>query len=121
MGLRSTGMLLALCLLPCGGAMAACAAVDGWQDGRAGKGRADGCSAAEYVEAHRLGASLLELQAERRAIDAKIAAKTVTDVGAQQRRQRQLDNDIEAIRGLATIKQWPLDAAPAQDGHGSES
>lgn len=118
---RVNGMLVALCLLPCGGAMAACGAVDGWQDGRVGKGRADGCDAAEYVEAHRLGASLLELQTERRAIARKVAAKEVTDVGAQQRRQRQLDNDIEAIRGLATIKQWPLDAVPAQADEGAGS
>lgn len=116
---RATGMLVAMCLLPCSGAMAACAAVDGWQDGRAGKGRADGCDAAEYVEAHRLGASLLELQVERRGIAQAVAAKTVTDVGAQQRRQRQLDNDIEAIRGLATIKGWPVDAAPADDTKGA--
>ncbi|MBB5207854.1 hypothetical protein [Chiayiivirga flava] len=97
-------------------AQAACAPVDGWQDGRAGKGRSDGCDGAEYAEAHRLGASLHELEVEHRAIARAIAEKSVTDIGVQQRRQRQLDNDIEAIRGLATIKGWPLESPPPATG-----
>lgn len=111
------GVWLALLLAaPWSFAQAACEAVDGWQDGRAGKGRGDGCDGAEYVEAHRLGASLHELQAEHRAIQRAIEAKTVDDVGVQQRRQRQLDNDIEAILGLATVKGWPVDTATPRSG-----
>lgn len=110
------GVWLALAFAaPWSSAFAACAAVDGWQDGRAGKGRADGCDGTDYAEAHRLGASLHALQVEHRAIARAIAEKTVTDVGVQQRRQRQLDNDIEALRGLATIKGWPLEPAAAGD------
>lgn len=103
------GVMGIVLLCAAGVANAACGAVDGWQDGRAGKGRADGCGAADYVEAHRLGESLHQLQAEHRAIAQTLAGGGVADVGAQQRRQRQLDNDIEAIRGVATIKGWPLD------------
>ena len=95
--------------LPCSAAWSACTAVDGWQDGRAGKGRSDGCAEAEYVEAHRLGASLHELEVEYRDIARKLEAVPGVDAGVKQRRQRQLDNDIEAIRGVATIKGWPLD------------
>lgn len=98
---------LVLCL-PWSLAQAACSAVDGWQDGRAGKGRHDGCAETEYVEAHRLGASLHELEVEHRAIARKLADAPGVDAGPQRRRQRQLDNDIEAIRGVATIKGWPL-------------
>lgn len=108
MPLRFFLLALALCL-PWSVAQAACSAVDGWQDGRAGKGRHDGCGEAEYVEAHRLGTSLHELEVEHRAIARKLAEAPGVDAGAQQRRQRQLDNDIEAIRGLATVKGWPLD------------
>lgn len=111
------GVWLALALaVPWSFAQAACEAVDGWQDGRAGKGRSDGCDGAEYAEAHRLGASLHELQAEHRAIQRAIETKTAGDVGVQQRRQRQLDNDIEAILGLATVKGWPVDAAASKPG-----
>lgn len=108
MSLRVVLLMLAL-TLPWSAAQAACSAVEGWQDGRAGEGRQDGCAEAEYVEAHRLGASLHELEVEHRAIARKLAEAPGVDAGAQQRRQRQLDNDIEAIRGVATIKGWPLD------------
>lgn len=112
--MRMRGVVLAGLLCATGVAQAACGAVDGWQDGRAGKGRADGCSAAEYVEAHRLGASLHDLQVEHRSIGETLATGTAKDAGAQQRRQRQIDNDIEAIRGVATIKGWPLDAVTGE-------
>lgn len=88
-----------------------CSDVNGWQDGRAGKGRRDGCATQTYAEAHRLGASLHELEVEHRAIAHRLAEGGIDDIGAQQRRQRQLDNDIEAIRGVATVKGWPLEPA----------
>ena len=90
-----------------------CAPLAAWNAGRAGEPAATGCdTAAEYREAHRLGRALHELHRERYALDVQAAQATPAALGGLRRRQRQIDTDLEAIRGLATIKGWPLDPAP---------
>jgi hypothetical protein len=91
-----------------------CAALRGWDAGRGGIAALPACAEApDYREAHRLGDALHALKRERDALHLRLARATPAERGALQRRQRQLDTDLEAIRGLATIKGWPLD--PVQE------
>ena len=94
-------------------AAAQCAPVDGWNAGRAGAALAAACPAADYAEAHRLGTALFELATERAAIEARLKSLAAEEQGPQRRRQRQIDNDVEAIHGIAVIKGWPRDGTPA--------
>src|SRR5687768_3153681 len=93
-------------------AAAQCAPVEGWNAGRAGRAAPAACTAADYAEAHKLGTALHELATERAAIEARLPSLPAAERGQQQRRQRQLDNDIEAIHGVATLKHWPYEGAP---------
>lgn len=86
-----------------------CAPLTAWNGGRDGAPATPGCDAAEYREAHRLGQALHALRRERDVLDAQATQATVEALGGLRRRQRQIDTDLEAIRGLATIKGWPLD------------
>lgn len=88
-----------------------CGAVDGWNDGRAGTVAIVACRASEYLEAHHLGEALHQLRRERDDIDTRLVSVTLAEQNALRRRQRQIDTDLEAIRGVATIKGWPLDIA----------
>jgi hypothetical protein len=101
--------LLTLVLL---GATPDCSALGGWQAGRGGASAAVECDSGDYREAHRLGSAWHALAAERRAVLAQLAAAPDPGRAALRRRQRQLDTDLEAIRGLATIRGWPLDPLP---------
>jgi hypothetical protein len=102
---------LMLALLVSAGTAPPCAAVDGWNAGRHGKPAATECSAADYAEAHKLGQALHELLSERASIEAGLKSLSAEEQGKQRRRQRQIDNDVEAIYGVATIRSWPYDAA----------
>jgi hypothetical protein len=92
-------------------AAASCAPVEGWNAGRAGK-PADATCPAEYNEAHKLGTALHELVTERAAIEGRIKSLAAEEQGKQRRRQRQIDNDVEAIHGVAVINGWPYEGAP---------
>ena len=96
-------------------AAAACAPVDGWNAGRTGKPVDAACTAAGYAEAHKLGHALHELASERAAIESGLASLSAEEQGKQRRRQRQIENDVEAIHGVATIKGWPYEGAPDPD------
>ena len=102
-------LLLTLVLL---GAPPDCSALGGWQTGRGGAAAAPTCGSADYREAHRLGAALHALASERRALQAHLGTAAEAGRAALRRRQRQLDTDLEAIRGLATLRGWPLDPLP---------
>jgi hypothetical protein len=86
-----------------------CSPQAAWSAGREGAAAAPGCGTAEYREAHRLGQAVHDLRQERDALERQAARATPDAAGALRRRQRQIDTDLEAIRGLATIKGWPLD------------
>lgn len=107
-------MLDSLLLLVALGAApdADCAAESAWNAARAGKPAIAACSSDAYREARRLGEALHQLKQEHAAIDARIATLPAAEHGAQRRRQRQITNDLEAIRGVATTHGWPLDIAP---------
>lgn len=96
-------------------ASAACAPVDGWNAGRTGRAQAADCANADYAEAHKLGAALHELARERAAIDDGMKSLDASQQGAARRRQRQLDNDIEALHGVATVRGWPYEGAPSPE------
>ena len=92
-------------------AVPGCTDQDGWNRGRAGDAARSECGA-DYQEAHRLGTALRLLDREHAQIEARVAQGTAADAGPLRRRQRQIDIDREAIRGLATIHGWPI-AEPA--------
>ncbi len=104
-------VVVLLALAGCRSPGADCRAVDGWRQGEAGVAALPGCIGAPYREAHELGRSLHELLRERAALDARIAAEPDA-VGALRRRQRQIDIDLEAIRGLAVIEGWSQTSSP---------
>ena len=89
-----------------------CTAQAGWNAGREGQVAAAACRDEEYREAHRLGEALHLLKQEHAGIESRIASGTEADAGALRRRQRQITIDLEAIRGVATTRGWPLDIAP---------
>ena len=93
-------------------AAAPCAPVEGWNAGRAGKPVSARCSSADYAEAHKLGAALFALVDERTKLEASLASLDAAAEGRQRRRQRQLDNDIEALRGVAVTRGWPYEGGP---------
>jgi len=90
----------------------ACTAVEGWNAGRTGQVAISDCNAADYREGHRLGEALHQLKTERDGIDPRLASVKAAEQSALRRRQRQIDTDLEAIRGVATIRGWPLDIKP---------
>lgn len=102
-----------LLLLALGAAPAPdCTAVAGWNAGREGGSASAACTSDDYREAHRLGAALHELKREHAGIEARLPTLPEAGHGAQRRRQRQITVDLEAIRGVATTRGWPLDIAP---------
>ncbi len=98
----------------------ACSAVDGWNAGRRGAPADGGCGAEGYVEAYRLGEALAQLKARREALDAQ-AAGMLDKAGALRRQQRQIDVDIEAIHGVATLRGWPVQTLSQETHPGDAS
>ena len=86
----------------------ACLDVDGWNAGRLGQAADSECASEGYFEAHRLGEALAELRSRHADLDAQIA-KEPERIGELRRQQRQIDVDIEAIHGVATLRGWPAD------------
>lgn len=88
----------------------ACTELDGWSTGRDSKAADNACNTDSYAEAYRLGEALADLRARHAALEAKIKPDA-DDVGLLRRQQRQLEVDIEAIRGVAMLRGWPDDVA----------
>lgn len=86
-----------------------CSEQNGWDTGRHGQPADAACSQEDYLEGHRLGEALADLRTEREALEVRIKAAPADTVGVLRRQQRQLDVDIEAIRGVATLRGWPDD------------
>lgn len=105
-------MLLSLLFAAAAAAPApACTPLDGWNHGREG-GQARSECGADYLEAHRLGDALHALKREHAELARQRRGAAPAQDGALLRRQRQIDIDIEAIRGVATTRRWPLDVTP---------
>ena len=83
-----------------------CADIAGWNTGRHGKPADAACTADAYVEAFRLGEALAGLTTRRTALDTRID-QSPEEAGTLRRQQRQIDVDIEAIHGVATLRGWP--------------
>ncbi len=112
----SPRFLLALLLAaPAACAAASCTEVDGWNAGRRGAAADAACTADAYAEAFRLGESLAALKTRREALDAQ-AARLPDQAGALRRQQRQIDVDIEAIHGVATLRGWPVQTLSRESG-----
>ncbi len=88
----------------------ACTELDGWTTGRDGKVADAACTSESYGEAHRLGEALADLRERHAALEARLKPEA-DDVGLLRRQQRQLDVDIEAIRGVAMLRGWPDDVS----------
>ena len=87
-----------------------CTELDGWTTGRDGKAADAACTSESYGEAYRLGDALADLRERHAALEARIKPDA-DDVGLLRRQQRQLDVDIEAIRGVAMLRGWPDDVS----------
>lgn len=83
-----------------------CTDVAGWNSGRHGQPAEAKCTADAYIEAFRLGEALADLRTRHAALETRIA-QSPDEAGALRRQQRQLDVDIEAIHGVATLRGWP--------------
>lgn len=97
---------LALAVFSTHAATPDCTDVAGWNAGRHGQVADSACTDETYAEAFRLGEALADLQTRHAALEARIA-KQPDDAGALQRQQRQIAVDIEAIHGVATLRNWP--------------
>ena len=67
------------------------------------------CSEDAAKEAHLLGTELAGLRAESAEIGEQLRGASEEQAGALQRRQRQLQIDIEAIESEARIQSWMQD------------
>lgn len=92
-----------------------CTEQRGFDRGRAGLERAGHCGADDYASAWRLGAALAALAAERDALAAGQAGRDAGARNAAARRMRQLEVDIEAIRGVLQLRRIVEDG-PVPDG-----
>ena len=97
---------LLLVLAVSGGAPAEpCTEQRGFDRGRADLERAAHCAAEDYAAAWRLGEAMRELLAERDALAAGQDARDASARNAAARRIRQLETDVEAIRGVLQLRQ----------------
>lgn len=93
-----------------------CTEQRGFDRGRAGVERAAHCSADGYASAWRLGASLNELVAERDALAAGQDGRDAAARHAAARRMRQLEVDIEAIRGVLQLRRIVVEGPVPEGG-----
>ena len=96
-----------------------CAPRQAWTLVRGGEPLAAACQSADYRQAARLARELGGLKAQRAQLEAALAelASDSPAAGQTRRRIRQLEVDIEAIRGVATTRglvdsNRSIDAAP---------
>jgi hypothetical protein len=113
LSLPTAACLLALLLAGCGepapttSAAIDCSPTTQWRAGNNGEPAAPSCDQAEAREAHVLGSELHGLRREYEQIAEILRADSeATDAGARQRRQRQLQVDMEAIEAEARVRGW---------------
>lgn len=113
LSLPTAACLLALLLAGCGepapttSAAIDCSPAAQWRAGHNGEPASASCDQAEAREAHVLGSELHELRREYEQIAESLRVDgEAADVGARQRRQRQLQVDMEAIEGEARVRGW---------------
>ena len=100
-------LLLAACAhVPRERMAADCSPRDAWERVRAGVATQAACEADDYLRAARLARELGGLEAQRAQLDASLAGLDAASpaVGQTRRRIRQIDVDIEAIRGVAVTR-----------------
>lgn len=111
--LLSAASLLALLLAGCSespptaSTTVDCSPAAQWRAGHNGDPATASCDQAEAREAHVLGSELHELRREYEQIAESLRVDSeAADAGARQRRQRQLQVDMEAIEGEARVRGW---------------
>ena len=100
-------LLLAACAhVPRERMAADCSPRDAWERVRAGEATQPACDAEEYQRAARLARELGGLEAQRAQLDTNLARLDAgsPEAGQTRRRIRQIDVDIEAIRGVAVTR-----------------
>ena len=100
-------LLLAACAhAPKEQAAADCSPRDAWERVRGGEATQAACQADDYLRAARLARELGDLEAQRAQLEAALAglADDSAAVGQTRRRIRQIDVDIEAVRGVAVTR-----------------
>lgn len=105
----SSACVLALLLSACAQAPQPapdCSASAQWRAGLDRRLPEPACTEAAAREAHLLGTELAGLREEFESLGERIANTAEADAAALQRRQRQLQIDIEAIESEARVQGW---------------
>lgn len=98
------GKLLLLVATAGGAAGEPCDGQRGFDRGRAGLEAAAHCGSDDYASAWRLGGELAALLRERDALAAGQSGRSAPEQNAAARRMRQLEVDVEAIRGVLQLR-----------------
>lgn len=102
----AVALLLSACAETPAPATSDCSPQAQWRAGLERRLPDPSCSEDSAKEAHLLGTELAGLRAEFSELDDQVRGANEEQAGALQRRQRQLQIDIEAIESEARIQGW---------------
>lgn len=91
------------------GLIAYCRGPQGWNDGLTGDADPEICvedDFPDYVQAHRLAREHRQFEREAEALRREIEALPDDATGPQRRQLHRISGEMEAIRGVAVIREW---------------
>jgi hypothetical protein len=91
------------------GLMAYCRGPQGWNDGLTGDAETDFCDEdafPDYVQAQRLAREHRQFEREADALRREIETLPEDEAGIKRRQLNRVIGEMEAIRGVATIREW---------------
>ncbi|HRQ63539.1 MAG TPA: hypothetical protein PKZ76_01515 [Xanthomonadaceae bacterium] len=91
------------------GLLVYCRGPQGWNDGLVGDAEPDLCPEddfPDYVQAERLAREHRKFEREAEVLRREIDALPEEETGVQRRQLHRLIGEMEAIRGVATIREW---------------
>jgi hypothetical protein len=91
------------------GLIAYCRGPQGWNDGLTGEAERDFCAEddfPDYAQAQRLAREHRAFEAEAAALRREIEALPEEEQGIKRRQLNRINGEMEAIRGVATIREW---------------
>lgn len=91
------------------GLIAYCRGPQGWNDGLVGDGEPDLCAEEtfpDYVQAQRLAREHRAFEREAESLRREIESLPEEEQGSKRRQLNRISGEMEAIRGVATIREW---------------